>query len=70
MSRVLFISPEAYFDFNYELNGQTPPEGYSLPMRSLFGVPVIVDPDLHEGEYIEMETDNFVQDYLVATNQA
>lgn len=65
----VFVSPEFYFDHNESLHGSgKSPEEYRLPWQSFYGVPVIVDPDLYEGDYVVINAYDIIQKMRVATD--
>ena len=65
----VFVSPEFYFDHNEELNGSgKQPEQYRPVWQSFYGVPVIVDPDLREGEFQVVNAMDIIEKMRVATD--
>lgn len=65
----VFVSPEFYFDHNEAINGTGKgPEEYRPPWQSFYGVPVVVDPDLREGEYTVYNAMDIIQNMRVATD--
>lgn len=65
----VFVSPEFYFDHNEELNGKGKrAEQYRPVWQSFYGVPVVVDPDLREGEFQVVNAYDIIQKMRVATD--
>lgn len=65
----VFVSPEFYFDHNEAINGTGKvPEQYRPSWQSFYGVPVVVDPELHEGQYIVCNAMNIIENMRVATD--
>lgn len=66
VAAAIYVSPELYFEFNENFGainsaywpGGNEPENPRVMLPVFFGLPVIVDPDLKDGEWFTVDLNN------------